>query len=207
MSERRELAASPAINAVGHAALEQAGIAIDEVAHIDLYSCFPSAVQIAASELGLESNDERPLTLTGGLTFAGGPGNNYASHGIATAVARLREDTHAFALTTALGWYATKHACGIYSSRPGNSPFREIDASEFVQRPAPRAATASYSGPATIEAYTVPYNRGGEPEAAIVSALTPDGARALMRSADPELIGSLLDTDPLGQDIELAPAT
>jgi acetyl-CoA C-acetyltransferase len=207
MSERRELAASPAINAVGRAALEHAGLAIDEVAHIDLYSCFPSAVQIAAAELGLATFDGRPLTLTGGLTFAGGPGNNYASHGIATAVARLRDDSDAFALTTALGWYATKHACGIYSNRPGNSFFREIDANELVQRPAPRAATASYSGPATVEAYTVPYDRSGEPEAAIVSALTPDGVRALMRSADPELIGSLLDTDLLGQDIQLAPPT
>src|SRR6202035_1675746 len=76
MSERHELAASPAIKAVGRAALEHAGVAIDEVAHIDLYSCFPSAVQIAATELGLDAVDGRPLTLTGGLTFAGGPGNN-----------------------------------------------------------------------------------------------------------------------------------
>ncbi len=74
MTERAELASSPAIATAGSSALEHAGLTIDEVAYIDLYSCFPSAVQIAATELGVTSTDDRPLTLTGGLTFAGGPG-------------------------------------------------------------------------------------------------------------------------------------
>jgi acetyl-CoA C-acetyltransferase len=205
MTERAELASSPAINAAGRAALAHAAVAIDDIAYIDLYACFPSAVQIAASEFGVQSSDGRPLTLTGGLTFAGGPGNNYASHGIAAAIAKLREDPDAFALTTALGWYATKHACGIYAGRPGARPFRAIDANELVELPPARAATATYEGPATLEAYTVPYDRAGEPEAAIVSALTPNGERALQRSADPELIGWLLEDDPLGEQITLRP--
>jgi acetyl-CoA C-acetyltransferase len=199
MTERAELAASPAINAAGRAALRHAGVDIDDVAYIDLYSCFPSAVQIAAAELEVEPTDERPLTLTGGLTFAGGPGNNYSSHSIATAVGRLREDPGAFALTTALGWYASKHAIGVYGGRPGTAPFRDIDANELADRPAVRTATATYEGPATIEAYTIPYDRAGEPEAAIVSALTPDGTRALQRSTDRDVIAMLLAEDPLGQ--------
>jgi acetyl-CoA C-acetyltransferase len=191
---------------MGATALGHAGVAIDQVAEIDLYSCFPSAVQIAATELGLETAENgRELTLTGGLTFAGGPGNNYASHGIATAVTMLREEPEAFAMTTALGWYATKHACGIYAGRPGERAFREIDAHSLVRRPAPRTALATYTGPATIEAYTVPYNRDGAPEAGIVSALTPRGDRALMRSTDADLIASLLEADPLGLELELPP--
>jgi acetyl-CoA C-acetyltransferase len=207
MSERAELAASPAINAAGRAALEHAGIGIDDVAYIDLYSCFPSAVQIAAAELGVFSTDERPLTLTGGLTFAGGPGNNYASHSIATAVAQLREDPEAFALTTALGWYVTKHACGIYAGRPGTAPVREIDAGDSKRTEPARTATASYEGAVTIEAYTIPYSREGEPEAAIISSLTPAGGRALLRSSDPELIGMLLADDPLGEPLALPVAS
>ena len=74
VSDRGSLAASPAVKAAGEAALQRAGLTIDEVAHIDLYSCFPSAVQIAAKELGLATDEPgRPLTVTGGLTFAGGP--------------------------------------------------------------------------------------------------------------------------------------
>ncbi|HWE34337.1 MAG TPA: hypothetical protein VG410_12680 [Solirubrobacteraceae bacterium] len=201
MSERAELAASPAIDAAGRAALEHAGRTIDEIAYIDLYSCFPSAVQIAAAEFGVASTDDRPLTLTGGLTFAGGPGNNYASHSVVTAVGKLRDDPDAFALTTALGWYVTKHAVGIYSGRAPERPFAEIEADPLIDRPQPRRATAAYEGEATIEAFTVPYNRDGAPEAAVISALTPDGERALVRSTEAGLIDALVTGDPLGDTI------
>ena len=91
ISERPELHRSPAIRLAGAAALQLAGLDIDDVGLVDLYSCFPVVVQMAARELGLAVDDpDRPLTLTGGLTFAGGPGNNYTSHGIASAVAALR---------------------------------------------------------------------------------------------------------------------
>src|SRR4051812_13366213 len=87
LSHRGDLHSSPAIRAVGRQALELAGVAVDDVAHVDLYSCFPSAVQIAAAEIGFADDDPgRPLTVTGGLTFAGGPWNNYVTHAIATMV-------------------------------------------------------------------------------------------------------------------------
>jgi acetyl-CoA C-acetyltransferase len=207
LSERAELAASPAIRAVGAAVLEHAGASIDELAYVDLYSCFPSAVQIAARELGLAIDDRsRPLTLTGGLTFAGGPGNNYASHAIATLVGRLREDPAALGLTTAVGWYLTKHACGIYSGRPPTKPFQSLDAGEQIARPAARQVSNEYAGAATVEAYTVPYRRDGEPEAAIVSALTANGVRALVRTADPTIIGECVTGDPLRRAVTLGGA-
>ncbi len=76
------------------------------MAHVDLYSCFPSAVQIAADELGLPDDDPaRPLTVTGGLTFGGGPGNNYGTHAVASMVGALRSEPGARGLVTGLGWY------------------------------------------------------------------------------------------------------
>ena len=78
LSHRHDLRSSPAIAEIGRRAFEMAGIGIDDVAHVDLYSCFPCAVQMAARELGLALDDpSRSLTVTGGLGFAGGPGNNY----------------------------------------------------------------------------------------------------------------------------------
>ncbi len=71
VSNRADLSSSPAMRLAGRAALEGAGIGIDDLAHIDLYSCFPSAVQIGARELGLGL--DRQLTVTGGMSFAGGP--------------------------------------------------------------------------------------------------------------------------------------
>ena len=89
ISHRPELHRSPAIRLAGQAALDLAGVGIDDLGPIDLYSCFPCVVQMAAHELGLPIDDPaRPLTLTGGLTFGGGPGNNYTSHGIAQVVGR-----------------------------------------------------------------------------------------------------------------------
>jgi acetyl-CoA C-acetyltransferase len=201
VSERERLAASPAIRAAGRDALAHAGVSIDEIAHVDLYSCFPAAVEIAAAELGLPLDDPaRPLTVTGGLTFAGGPGNNYSAHAIATLVGRLREDPGAYGLATALGWYLSKHAVGVYSAQPPRRPFASLDSQP--QRPPARRARADYASPATIEACTVAYGRDGEPEAAILSALTPDGERALLRSADRELVEAVLTEDPIGRPIE-----
>ncbi len=140
ISERDELYRSPAIRLAGAAALALAGVGIDDVAAIDLYSCFPVVVQMAAAELGLAIDDpSRPLTLTGGLTFGGGPGNNYTSHGIARAVGALREAPGTAALVTGLGWYATKHSIGVYASRPpaaGDGPFAWRDVQPEVDAPA-----------------------------------------------------------------------
>ncbi len=203
VTERAELAASPAIRAIGAAVLAHAGLDIDEVAYVDLYSCFPSAVQISARELGLALDDPaRPLTLTGGLTFAGGPGNNYAMHAIAALVHRLRDDPGALGLTTALGWYATKHALGLYSASPPARPFASLDP-EPEQRPARRART-DFTGTARLEAFTVSRDREGTPAGAALSALTPEGDRALVRVEDPATIAALLEHDHLGTTVRIA---
>ena len=136
----------------GAAALELAGLGIDDVASVDLYSCFPVVVQMAAAELGLAVDDPtRPLTLTGGLTFGGGPGNNYTSHGIARAVGALRAAPGTAALVTGLGWYATKHSIGVYASRPpahgGTQPFAWRDVQPEVDALPQCAVDAGGDGP------------------------------------------------------------
>ncbi len=98
---------SPAIAAAGQAALAAAssaagGVAagragggraplgIDDIEVLDIYSCFPSAVELAIEALGIAPDDHRSLTVTGGLPYFGGPGNNYTTHGIGTVTDRLR---------------------------------------------------------------------------------------------------------------------
>lgn len=39
--------------------------------YLDLYSCFPCVVQIAADVLGMAHDDPRGFTVTGGLPFYG----------------------------------------------------------------------------------------------------------------------------------------
>jgi acetyl-CoA C-acetyltransferase len=206
VSERHTLAASPAIRALGRAVLEHAGLGIDEIAEIDLYSCFPSAVQVAAGELGLALDDpNRPLTVTGGLTFAGGPGNNYTTHAIATLVERLRAAPEGYGLVTAVGWYLTKHSIGIYSARPPRCPFASIDPP--VENPPARRLLRTYAGPASVEAHTVTYARDGTPEALIATALTPEGDRILTRIADRGLIDQLSDGELTGRSLTIDTAS
>ncbi len=123
LSHRLDFHSSPAIRLAGASALSLARSTIDEIAHLDLYSCFPSAVEIAARELRVPVGDpRRSLTLTGGLTFAGGPGNNYGFHAVASMVTALRSDPGSRGLITGLGWYMTKHSVGIYGTEPGDRP-------------------------------------------------------------------------------------
>ena len=116
LSNRLDLHSSPAIGLAGRRALELAGVELDSVGHIDLYSCFPSAVEISAAELGFD--ERRQLTVTGGLSFAGGPLNNYVMHSVATMMDVLRGDPGSLGLVTAAGGFLTNHAIGLYSSEP-----------------------------------------------------------------------------------------
>lgn len=103
VSERCDYASSPAIAAAGSAALATAGVGIDAIDAFDLYSCFPSAVQLAMRALAIADEDPRQLTVTGGLAAFGGPGNNYSMHAIASMLERVRA-TGKPGMVTALGW-------------------------------------------------------------------------------------------------------
>jgi len=189
-SERDTLHASPAIAAAGLAALDAAAVDIDDVARFDLYSCFPSAVEIALGALGLRGpggGDTRPLTVTGGLGFAGGPANNYPTHAIAGMVDACRRDPESVGMVSALGWYVTKHSIGVYSTTPPERGFVRVDGASTqaaVDALPGRESAGAYSGPATVEATAVVFEREGGPAVAIVSTLTPDGRRALANTRD-----------------------
>ena len=198
VSERVDLARSPALRAAGRRALEMAGVGIDDVTHVDLYSCFPSAVGLAAGELGLPlGDDERPLTMTGGLAFAGGPWNNYVSHALATMVERLRAvGQGTIGLVTGLGGFATKHAIVVYGTDPPAAGFRwdEIDGAVSGRRQVAEA----YRGPAPIETWTVMYGRDGEPETGIATLITPDGRRTWATTTEPSEVSTMTTADLTG---------
>ncbi|MBI1884725.1 MAG: hypothetical protein HYS09_00115 [Chloroflexi bacterium] len=109
---------SPGLEKAARRALETACLGADGLDMFDFYSCFPSATQLAMAHLGLEPDDPRPLSVTGGLPYAGGPGNNYTMHAVARVAEALRRAPEKKALVTAMGWYSTKHAAGVYSGRP-----------------------------------------------------------------------------------------
>jgi acetyl-CoA C-acetyltransferase len=202
LSERDDLSTSPAIAAAGQAALDLAGVGIDDIAHIDLYSCFPSAVEVAAEALGLGL--DRDLTVTGGLTFAGGPWNAYVVHSLATMAARLRADPVSFGLVSANGGLLTKHAIGVWSCRPPAQGTRWRSVQDDLDQTVPRRQAAPHHhGSATLETYTVMHDRDGDRERAFVFALTDDGRRTLAVSEDPDLLTMLEADDVLGRPVDV----
>lgn len=182
ITERVNYYSSPAMKAAGEEALRMAGISIGDVDAFDLYSCFPSAVQTARDMLGIAVDDPRPLTVTGGLPYFGGPGNNYVTHSIAAMVQRLRRERGTVGMVTGNGWYITKQSAGIYSCEPPRVEWNRTDPkigqARIDAEPHPPFVEAP-SGPATVEAYTVLFNRDGAPERGIVIGRTEDGARCI----------------------------
>ncbi|WP_374468515.1 acetyl-CoA acetyltransferase [Phenylobacterium sp.] len=207
--DRQDFHSSPAMRRTGQKALEMAGIGIDQVDLIDLYSCFPVAVEIGAEALGLSLDDPRGLTVTGGLPYAGGPGNNYVMHSVAVMLQRLRDRPGAYGLLTGNGWYLTKQSTGIYSTKRPERPFeredpavlqREIDAlphPEIVERP---------SGRAVVETYTVVHKREG-PFLGIVVGRDEAGRRfAANTPADPAFLAAFEAEEQVGRTGTVRPA-
>jgi acetyl-CoA C-acetyltransferase len=192
--DRQDFHSSPAMRLTGQHALEMAGIALSQIDYIDLYSCFPVAVEIGAEELGLSLDDPRGFTVTGGLPYAGGPGNNYAMHSIATMAGKLRAKPGAYGLVTANGWYLTKQSTGIYSTTPPKAPFERQDPGVLQRQidalPHP-PVTETPQGSAKIETYTVVHRREG-PFMGIVIGRDAEGRRFVATTPnDPATLASL----------------
>jgi acetyl-CoA C-acetyltransferase len=200
VSVRADLARSPAIRSAGATAFRLADTGVDDVAHVDLYSCFPSAVELAAAELGLGL--DRPLTVTGGLPFAGGPWNDYVTHAVVTMVGVLRADPGSVGLVTGLGGFATKHAVGLYATVPPAGGFRW---EAGVSVPPEREVAEGYEGPAAVEAWTVMYDRDSHPETGIATCLTPDGRRAWATTRDAGALAAMASDDLAGRAVDVAP--
>jgi acetyl-CoA C-acetyltransferase len=207
-SERVNYHSSPAIRAMGQKAFAMAGKSVADMEFIDLYSCFPSAVELGCQELGIATNDLRGLTVTGGLPYFGGAGNDYVMHSIITMIDKLRAAPGKFGLCTGNGWYVTKHSAGIYSttSREGKwqredpkSYQKDIDAMahpEVIEKP---------EGKAKVETYTVVTDRKGKRFGIVVGRLE-NGARFLANTPDDDqTLDWMMREEILGKTGTVAP--
>lgn len=200
VSYRANFTSAPGLRKVAQTALELADLNLGDIAHFDLYSCFPSAVQVAAKEIGLDL--EQQLTVTGGLTFGGGPLNNYVMHAIARTVELLREQTDTVGMVTANGGILTKHAHGIYSSTPPSKPFVHQDVQAFVDTSEDRVTDANPTEPVQVEGYTVIYDREA-PVRGVAACLTVDGKRTWANTTNRDLMHDMQTREFCGRDVRI----
>ena len=210
MHQRQDYFSSPAMRLMAERAFAMAGRDIGDVDLIDIYSCFPSAVQIGRDALGLADDDPRPLTVTGGLPYHGGAGNNYSMNAIANMADRLRAAPGQFGLVTANGGYLSKHAAGIWSTEPVSSDreWQREDRADYQPRidslPHP-PFTETPSGEGELETWTVTFDRNGDPTAAIIIGRLgahddPQAIRFIANAPDDrDVLLSMTERDMVGE--------
>jgi acetyl-CoA C-acetyltransferase len=205
--DRPDLSRAPSAVTATLEALRVAEVTVDDIATFDLYSCFPIAVSNVCDGIGLPADDPRGLTLTGGLPYFGGAGNNYSMHAIAETVRAMRDRPGLHGLVGANGGTLSKYSVGIYSTTPRTwraDRSKELE-SELHARPVAQIVRAP-RGAARIETYTVRHTKSG-PVGVVVGRLDSDGARFLANpaDADDELMDLLIDGEPIGAEIVVQP--
>lgn len=198
LAEHPDLSASPAMKGASDESLRVAGLGIDEVAHIDLYSCFASSVHLACDALGVAPDDPRGLTVTGGLPFSGGAGSNYMLHSIAAMVDVLRDDPGSHGLVSGVGMHMTKHCFGVYSTTPGAVA---VPNHTFVAPTTVITNVCNNSG--RVASYTVAHGRDGSPEWGLVIVDLADGTRAYGKVEDAGLLVEMEAREFVGETIQL----
>ncbi|MFX1296112.1 MAG: hypothetical protein ACFFD2_14840 [Promethearchaeota archaeon] len=202
LTRRPQLHDSPASREGSRLALEQAGLKLEDIDKFDLYSCFPSIVEILMKEIGIPENDPRDLTVTGGNPFFGGPWSNYTMHAIITTVNLIRKNLSLKIMVVANGGYNTKQSFGIYGTEAPIKLWDERDDKKIQQSilaqilPEP---VKEVNGQLTIEAYTIAYDRKGIPKQGIVIGRLENGRRTIANiEAKTELLLNLEQQELVG---------
>jgi len=149
--------------------------------------------------------DVRSLTLTGGLPYHGGAGNNYLAHSIATLVERLRADPSAFGMVSGVGMHMTNHVFGVYSGTPGTvEPPDEAGVRQHLAQEPRRSIRKTATGRATLATYSVVHERQGPIWGLAVCDL-PEGDRCYARIEEPEMLEAMEKTEWVGRELRLRP--
>lgn len=210
VKDRVDFHSSPGMTEALRQALTQAGIEPQYVDVADLYSCFPVAPQLAALSLGLPTDGSRPLTVTGGLPYFGGAGNNYALHAVATMVERLRAAPEALGLVSGLGWYLTKHAVGVYGAAAPERPWergsmRAAERQQAIDALPHPTFVDQVAGRGVVETYTVLHERDGAMTHAVLVVRCDDGRRTLALIEDADVLAVLEREEMVGAPGMLRP--
>lgn len=193
VASRKDLGGSPAFRIAGETVMDMAGVSPHDVAYRELYSCFPYALRVQMAELGLSPAD--PFSVTGGMTFAGGPLNNFVFQATVKMAQCLRADPGAVGLVTTVSGMLTKQACALWSASPGQSEWACADVTREVAAASPACElVGDYSGEGSVAGYTVLY-QGAEPWRAVAVFDIPQERRTVAYSEDPQLIARMLNEE------------
>lgn len=204
--ERPDISASPQSIAAARLALDLAGKRIEDMALFDFYSCFPIAVSNMLDGLGIAADDPRGLTLTGGLPYFGGAGNNYSMHAIAEMIPALRARPGAYGFVGANGGMLSKYSAGVYSTEPADWSRPQARRGKVPEARVPGLEVDSAEGTANVETFTTIPHRDGD-LVVVIGRLDATGRRfaANPEDGDTATLAEARARDPLGRKIKVRP--
>jgi acetyl-CoA C-acetyltransferase len=189
LAQKPALDRLPAAGIAGQEALRLADLGVEDLDFIELYSCFPIAVEMYAAALGLPEGTD--LTVTGGMPFAGGPLNNYVYQSTCRMVELLRRSPGSSGLVSTVSGLMTKQSFAVWSTSPGATGFGFADVTESVRAEFPACdVVENYCGKARIVGYTVLY-QSEQPQRAVVVVACPAGGHTMAWSEDAELMQAM----------------
>lgn len=201
VSARRELHRCVGAEVAGPACLDAAGCTVEDLDLVELYTCFPNAIETYASALGLA--DDAVWSFTGAMPFAGGPFNNFVLHSVAQAVHLLRERGDGRALVTTVSGVLTKQGFAVLGTEPGPNGYQFVDATEATAAAASeRPVDPDHRGTGTVAGYTVVHTKAG-PEAGVVVADIEGDRRAVAMTTDPAVMSQMEAEEFVGRTVEL----
>ena len=204
VQDRPDLSSSPASVLAVSRAIEMSGLTLDAIDHLDLYSCFPVAVFNICDGLGIAATDTRALTVTGGLPFFGGPGNNYSMHAIAGIVRAARASPGSYGLVGANGGYLSKYSVGIYSTNVPDRLYPDNTDLAIEVGALPKVASdQTPDGIGVVETYTIDHTVKPA-KGIIVGRAESSGVRFIAGTTDIGTVNGMISHDPIGADVVVA---
>ncbi len=203
MSARKDLHRNYGFHYAGKKLFELTGKQPEDIDLMELYSCFPQAVRVQLEEMSLPA--DRSLSVTGAMTFGGGPLNNFVFQATAKMAELLLQNPGQTGLVTTVSGMNTKQGCALYSTEPNANGWQIADVTEEV-----REATAlcelvdSYEGSATIAGYTVLF-QGDAPWRAVAVCDLPSGKRTVAYCEQQVIMEALLEQGEfVGRQVAIA---
>lgn len=202
VASRKDLGASHGFRIAGQAAMQLAGVDFGQLRLCELYSCFPYAIRAQLHEFGMDTNHN--VSVTGGMTFGGGPLNNFVFQALVRMAKLLRQNPGEIGLVTTVSGLLTKQACALWSATPGADGWAYADVTEQVREQSETCVLVSnFTGKGLVAGYTVLY-QGMEPWRAVAVLDLPDGRRTVAYSEDRQLMAQMMTQECCGITYRMA---
>ena len=165
----------------------------------ELYSCFPIAVQMFSDVLGLE--DKEVKTVTGGMSFAGGPLNSYMIHSTIKMISEIRNDFKKIGLVTGVSGMMTKQAFALWAKEPLLNFVSKDVTEEAKAIENPILLSDSEEGNGKILGYTILNDQKDNELKAVMYIEDTQARRKVLISKDNQIIQSMGETEWVGKNI------